>query len=120
MLAVAEEMCNDSMNAIPYLARLAELAPNVELRIVNSSRGRSIMEAFRTPDGRAATPTVVVLDANGKVAGCWIERPESLRTWSSTPKDSLPSNERFADRRAWYENNKGCFRISFGSCGRYE
>lgn len=107
VLAVAEEMCNDSMNSIPYLARLAELTPMIELHIVNSARGRSIMEAFRTPDGRAATPTVVVLDANGRVAGCWIERPERLRKWSLTPRDSLPKDQRFEDRRGWYENDKG-------------
>ncbi|MBI3790730.1 MAG: thioredoxin family protein [Gemmatimonadetes bacterium] len=107
ILVVAEEGCSDSMNSIPYLVRLVALAPDIQLRVVNSSTGRSIMEAHRTPDGRAATPTVVVLDAKGTTVACWIERPATLRQWMKTPKDSLPSDQRFGGRLAWYEHDKG-------------
>ncbi len=107
VLVVAEEGCGDSMNSLPYLVRLVALAPDIQLRVVNSTVGRSIMEAHRTPDGRAATPTVVVLDARDQVVACWIERPSALLAWSRTPKDSLPKEQRFGSRMAWYENDKG-------------
>ena len=107
ILAVADESCSDSMNSIPYLARLAALAGTIDLRIVNSARGRSVMESYRNVDGNAVTPTVVVLDARDRVVGCWVERPQRLIRWLRTPKDSLPADERFADRRAWYESDKG-------------
>ena len=42
LLVVAEAWCLDSANTVPYLARLAEQAPNVELRMVaRRSAGRS-------------------------------------------------------------------------------
>ena len=107
ILAVADEGCGDSMNSMPYLARLASLAGTLDLHFVNSQRGRAILEAYRTPDGRAATPTVIALDPLDRVVGCWVERPEKLLRWSRTPKDSLPANERFSDGRAWYANDKG-------------
>jgi len=34
------------------------------LRIIGSDVGRAIMNAHRTPDGRAATPTVLLIDAD--------------------------------------------------------
>ena len=62
LLVVAEDCCSDSTATVPYLARLVDAAPDrLELRVINSRTGRGVMEAHRTPDGRAATPTVVVL-----------------------------------------------------------
>ncbi len=107
VLIVAEEECSDSMNSMPYLVRLVQLAPNIGVRVVDSKAGRSIMEAHRTPDGRAATPTVVVLDAQDRVIACWVERPSTLIAWLKTPKDSLPADQRFGGRLKWYENDKG-------------
>lgn len=78
-LVVAEDWCGDSANTIPFLARLVEASPALEMRIVNSTDGRAIMEAHRTEDGRAATPTVILLDEQGVERGCWVERPYALR-----------------------------------------
>ena len=107
ILVVAEEECGDSMNSIPYLVRLVALAPSIEVRIVDSKKGLSVMEAHRTVDGRAATPTIVVLDQADRVVACWVERPAALIRWSKTPRDSLPADQRFGGRLAWYENDKG-------------
>jgi len=79
LLAVAEDWCGDSANTIPYVARLIDSLPSVTLRIVNSTDGRWVMERYRTPDGRAATPTVVLLNSAGEPVGCFIERPAGLR-----------------------------------------
>lgn len=79
LLVVAEDWCGDSANTIPYVARLVDSLPSVALRIVNSTDGRWVMERYRTPDGRAATPTVVLLNAAGEPVGCFIERPAGLR-----------------------------------------
>ena len=75
ILAVAADYCLDSTNTIPYIARLVDGAPErLELRILDPKRGRPIMEAHRTPDGRAATPTVAILDESGRVLAAWVER----------------------------------------------
>lgn len=79
LLVVAEDWCGDSANTIPYVARLIDSLPSVALRIVNSTDGRWVMERYRTPDGRAATPTVVLLNPAGELVGCFIERPAGLR-----------------------------------------
>jgi hypothetical protein len=70
LLVLAEDWCGDSVNTVPYLAKLAEAVPeHLTLAIVSSSIGRDAMEANRTPDGRAATPTIVILDEAGVMRG---------------------------------------------------
>lgn len=79
LLAVAEDWCGDSANTVPFIARLMDSLPSVTLRIVNSKDGRWVMERYRTPDGRAATPTLVLLNSAGEAVGCFVERPAGLR-----------------------------------------
>ena len=108
LLVVAEESCSDSTATVPYVARLVDAAPDrIELRLVNSRTGRPIMEAHRTSDGRAATPTVVVLAGDGRLIGAWSERPSVLQGWVREHKPSLTQNE-FQERKAkWYADDAG-------------
>ncbi len=65
------------------------------------------MEAHRTPDGRPATPTVILLDAEYREAGCWIERPTELQTWWIENERTLDDDERFRRKMAWYDEDAG-------------
>lgn len=78
-LVVAIDACGDSAHTIPYLARLVEASDRLEMRVVSPADGAWVMESHRTADGRAATPTVVLLDESGAERGCWVERPYPLR-----------------------------------------
>jgi hypothetical protein len=106
-LVVAEDWCGDSANTIPYLARLVDSVSTLELRVIGVADGKGVMEAHRTPDGRAATPTVVLLDANGQDAGCFIERPAALRAWFAANRDKLSEGELSAGRDEWRRNDAG-------------
>jgi hypothetical protein len=103
LLVVSVDSCSDSVNTVPHIARLMDQLPNVEMRLVTPDQGRAVMEAHKTPDGRAATPTVVLLDENWQERGCFIERPPVLREHL----DSLPSNGKFQGKMAWYEQDAG-------------
>src|SRR5215212_3487004 len=82
LLVVADDWCNDSVQTIPYLARLVDGAPErLQMRVIDSTAGRSLMEAHRTPDGRAATPTVLILGEDGHFIAAWIERPSTAQAW---------------------------------------
>lgn len=107
LLAVAVDGCSDSVNTIPYIARLVALLPGVELRIIGSDIGRAIMEAHKTPDGRGATPTVLLLDANYTERGAFIERPVELQTWMLAQKGVLSESEATARKMVWYDEDKG-------------
>ena len=107
LLVVAVDRCGDSAHTVPYLAALAASSPALDLRIVDPEAGRALMEARPTPDGRAATPTVVVLDEGFRDAGCWVERPTELQRWFLANPEGLDEDDLYARKYAWYEEDAG-------------
>jgi hypothetical protein len=82
LLVVAVDTCGDSLRQVPYVARLAELVHGLSLRIVTpSAGGAAVQSAYRSLDGRRATPTYVLLDDSGTERGCVVELPRPLRHW---------------------------------------
>jgi hypothetical protein len=107
LLVVTRAGCSDSVNSIPYLASLVARVPSLDLRLLDVNSGMKVMEAHRTPDGRPATPTVILLDADFNERGCWIERPAPLIAWMAENRDKLGSGALFDGKMKWYDDDMG-------------
>jgi hypothetical protein len=107
VLVITEPGCSDSANSVPLIARLAELVPSLELRLVNSTIGKPWMEAHRTPDGRPATPTVLLLDDTFRIRGCWVEQPKALQDFWLPIIAKKETGARFEEKMAWYVKDDG-------------
>lgn len=112
LLVVSVDMCSDSVNTVPFLARLVAAVPNLEMRIITPAQGRTMMEARRTPDGRPATPTVVILDAAGNEVGCWIERPAALQAIAQQMRADGTIDNFAPKKAAWYEADAGVSTVN--------
>jgi hypothetical protein len=113
ILAIAEDRCSDSAWAVPYLAKLAAAVPDkLELRVISAASGRQIQAQHLTPDGRQATPTIVVLDENSRFIGAWVERPAELQKWYIESKPSMDRDELYERVTAWYEKDAGKSTVS--------
>jgi hypothetical protein len=107
ILAITDPACSDSVNTVPYLAHLASVLAEVEMRVVNAIVGRPWMEAHRSPDGRASTPTVLLLDDEFRIRGCWIEQPVGLQGfWLDVVARGTQTRE-VGRKLAWYEEDAG-------------
>jgi len=107
LLVITEPGCSDSANSLPYIARLVESVPGLDLRLVNSTVGKPWMEAHRTPDGRAATPTVLVLDDTFRIRGCWVEQPKALQDFWLPIVARKETSAHFEGKMAWYVKDEG-------------
>ena len=107
LMVVAVDACNDSMNSVPFVARLLDSVPSVEMRIVLPEKGASVQQSHKTMDGRAATPTFVLLDETGKDVGCIAELPRELRHAVTALRKDGKIDQAQAAKRAFYETNKG-------------
>jgi len=105
LVVVAVAACSDSVHTVPYMAALAREA-GVPLRIVNADAGKFVMEAFRSPDGRASTATVALLKGD-RIVAAWVERPDVLQTWLLGPGAALTQSERMERKFGWYEWDRG-------------
>lgn len=110
LLVIAIDGCSDSVSTIPYIAKLIEAAPNLEMRIVRPDDAREYMESHRTPDGRAATPTILLLDGGFAERGCWIERPSELQSWYLA-NAALATDERVERKMEWYDADLGASTV---------
>lgn len=106
ILVVAIDACGDSMNSVPYVARLAAQA-GIDLRIVLPAAGKPVQETHRSLDGRTATPTFVLLDAKGEERGCIVEQPKALREWASAERAKVSLDSVHAGIRAFYAKDLG-------------
>lgn len=88
LLVVGESACNDAVNSVPYLARLAEAIPGAELRLLRRADGEAIVQRHLY-EGRAATPVVVVLDGEFRARGAWIERPAAQQAFVKANEGKL-------------------------------
>jgi hypothetical protein len=108
LLVVAEDYCGDSANTVPYVAGLADALDNLDIRVVDSRAGSGVMDAFQTPDGRGATPTMVLLNDQGEPAGCLVEQPRPLQEWwLGEAKEIEDRDERYDRKYAWYDEDAG-------------
>ena len=99
LLVVTVPSCGDSVNSVPYFASFLDKVPSVEMRLISPTAGKAVQEAHRTPDGRAATPTVILLDEQFNERGCWVERPANLIALMKEPN--------FGGRQEWYDVDRG-------------
>jgi hypothetical protein len=108
LLVVADDWCADSAQTIPYLARLVDGAPErLQMRILDSASGRWLMEAHRTPDGRTATPTVLVLGEDGRFIASWVERPSAAQAWFLEQQKVMMQKPLHEALMKWYGEDAG-------------
>lgn len=107
LLVVAIDACGDSMNSVPYVAKLSELIPGLALRIVLPVNGRPVQDTHRSLDGRTATPTFVLLDSTGNDVGCIVELPREIRDWAHGVRGTVSSDSLHAGIRTWYAASRG-------------
>lgn len=108
LLVISEDWCGDAFNTVPVMARLAEVLPGVQIRIVKRDENLELMDAFLT-SGSRSIPLVIVLRPDYSVAGRWGPRPPELQEFVLSEKKAglRPSDEIYRDVRRWYARDRG-------------
>ena len=107
LLVLSEDWCGDSVNTIPFLARLAEEAPDkLELRVIRRDANDDLMAAHLT-NGTRSIPVVIVLDGCYRELGWWGPRPRELQKWLAEEGRLLDHGERYKQTRTWYVRDRG-------------
>ncbi len=105
-LVIAADWCGDAANTVPVLARLADLIPGMELRILVRDQFPAIMDAYLT-NGSRSIPIAIALDEQFSELGHWGPRPAALQEWVLGHMKLMPSPQRYAYARKWYAKDKG-------------
>lgn len=107
IVVLAEDWCGDAANSVPVLAKWAELAPNVELRILHRDGHPEVMDHYLTGTARSI-PVVIVLDEHMEELGWWGPRPAALQAWSQKERDAGREKKgMYPEIRRWYAKDHG-------------
>lgn len=107
LLAITYDGCGDGVDLLPWIARMAEASPKLELRVLERDEHLDVMDRYLT-DGRSrSVPVVIVLDQDFREVGWWGPRPRELQAWVTGPGMELPPKERYREVRRWYARDRG-------------
>jgi hypothetical protein len=106
LLVISEDWCGDAVNTVPVVARLADLAPGLELRVLARDEHPALMDAHLT-NGARSIPIVIALDADHALLGSWGPRPAALQRWVLGEGRALDKVERYKEVRRWYARDRG-------------
>ena len=106
LLVLSEDWCGDAVNSVPVIARLAELAPNLDLRVLARDHNLDLMDAHLTGTSRAI-PVVMVLDEEYAERAWWGSRPAPLQAWVMGPGRDMEKDARYREVRTWYARDAG-------------
>lgn len=107
LLVIAEDWCGDAVNTIPVLAGLADLAENLDLRVVSREANADLMDSHLAPSGARAIPVVIALDEDYVEFGSWGSRPTPLKQWVETAGALMSKEDRYRELRRWYARDRG-------------
>lgn len=106
LLILSEDWCGDAVNTVPIIAKLAELSPNLDARVLARDHNLDLMDAHLTGTSRAI-PVAIVLDERFVERGWWGSRPAALQAWVMGPGQALDKEARYREVRAWYARDAG-------------
>lgn len=108
LLVLTEDWCGDAANTVPVIARLAERAPNLQLRLLKRDENLEVMDQFLTGTARSI-PLAIVLDADFQPVARWGPRPSELQEFVLRERRAgvRPSADIYRDVRRWYARDRG-------------
>lgn len=106
LLVIAEDWCGDASNTVPIVAKLADMSPGLELRIILRDENPEVMDQYLT-NGARSIPIVIALDDDLQEIGHWGPRPTQLQAWVMANRGTTPKAELYPQVRKWYARDRG-------------
>lgn len=106
LLVLSEDWCGDAVNTVPFVARLADVSPALDLCVLGRDANPDLMEAHLTGASRSI-PVVIAYDDAFVEHGWWGPRPGALQAWVLGEGQALDKSARYRHVRTWYARDRG-------------
>lgn len=105
-LILTEGWCGDAAQNLPILIKIAELAPQIEVRFLLRDENLDIMDLYLTNGGRSI-PKLIALSADGQELFNWGPRPLPAQEFLIELKKTNPPFDVLAEKlHKWYADDK--------------
>jgi hypothetical protein len=106
LLVLLEDWCGDAMFTVPFLGRIVEQNPALEMRVLRRDLHEELMDTHRTAGGRSI-PVIMTFDEAGGERGWWGPRPSPLQEWVVQEGLAMEKPLRYKAIRTWYARDRG-------------
>ena len=109
LLIITESWCGDAAHVIPALNKIAELNPNIDVKLVLRDENLELMDMFLTKGGRAIPKVIMIDDETGAVLSTYGPRPSEASSYVNRfiAKNGSLTPEFKEDLQHWYNGDKG-------------
>lgn len=105
-ILITEPWCGDAAHAAPFIAKLAEINPNIQLEIQLRDNGSEI-DKYLTNGGKSI-PKLVARNENNEDIFVWGPRPTDAQEIHLTNlKSDKTTEEKKVELQKWYNKDKG-------------
>jgi len=108
-LVLTESWCGDAAQTMPVMNKLAELNPNINLKIIQRDKNLELMNRFLI-NGTLSIPKLIMVDSTTlEVLGEWGSRPTiaAKMVEDYKKKNGTLTPEFKEDLQVWYNKDKG-------------
>ncbi len=108
-VVITEVWCGDAAQNVPYINKLAEACPNVNLRLVFRDENIEYMDRHLTNGSRSIPKLIIYTAGEMDVLGKWGPRPGSVQMMMEENKNSevpLPYEQMAERLHGWYAKDK--------------
>ncbi|MFD2586493.1 thioredoxin family protein [Croceitalea marina] len=108
-LVITESWCGDASPSLPVINKIAQLNPNIELRIVLRDENLDLMNRFLTNNARSIPKLIIVDHDTEEVIADWGPRPSMATKLVEDYKTlhGMLTPEFKQDLQVWYNKDKG-------------
>lgn len=108
-LIITESWCGDAAHVMPALNKIAELNPNIDIKIVLRDENLELMDQFLTNGGRAIAKVIMIDNETEDVFNTYGPRPSEATNYVNEYKaeHGMLTPEFKEDLQLWYNKNKG-------------
>ncbi len=108
-LVLTESWCGDAAQSMPVISKLADIAPNVSMKVALRDENTSLMKYFLTNGGMSIPKLIAIDNASKIVLGEWGPRPavatKMVADYKATHGALDPQFKK--DLQVWYTKDKG-------------
>lgn len=108
-LVLTETWCGDAAHVIPVINKVAELHPNISLKLVFRDEHPELMDRFLTNGGKSIPKLIMIDNDTNEVVNTFGPRPSETTAMVAEYKAShgILTDEFKAQLQGWYNKNKG-------------
>lgn len=107
---LVEGWCGDASQSLSYIAKMADLNPNIDLKLLLRDDNPELMDAYLTNGGKAIPKLICINSETGKEVGTWGPRPQNIQNQVASLKAEGPEvfKAEFGKKlHVWYGKDKG-------------